>query len=51
VCSPYDSNGKTIKFGTYLGPQLNGLPTQGIIEEFDTAYRECKADPEKLRVW
>ena len=34
-----------------IDPQLNGLPTQGIIEEFDTAYKECKEDPQKLMVW
>ena len=34
-----------------IDPQLDGIPTHGIIEEFNRAYEECKSDPDKIPVW
>ncbi len=33
-----------------IDPQLDGIPTHGIIEEFNRAYEECKSDPDKIPV-
>ncbi len=34
-----------------IDPQLSGLPANGIIEEFEQAFKECKADPIKIPLW
>jgi len=34
-----------------IDPQLNGIPAAGVIEEFKTALREIKNDPEAINVW
>lgn len=34
-----------------IDPQISGLPTHGIIEEFNTAKREISADPKTIPVW
>ena len=34
-----------------IDPQLDGIPTHGVIEEFNRAYKECKSDPDKIPVW
>lgn len=34
-----------------IDPHLNGLPAKGITDEFRRAFRECKKDPAKLKVW
>jgi ClpP class serine protease len=34
-----------------IDPQLNGIPAAGVIEEFQTAYNEIRADPQKVAVW
>lgn len=34
-----------------VDPQWDGIPTHGIIEEFNRAYEECKSDPDKVPVW
>ena len=47
---------KSIVMGTHsnlgpIDPQLNGLPAQGVLQEFKDAYTEISADPGKLQVW
>jgi len=34
-----------------IDPQIGGLPTHGIIEEFNTAKKEIAADPKTIPVW
>ena len=34
-----------------IDPQFGGLPAHGILEEFDQAHKECRADPSKIHVW
>lgn len=34
-----------------IDPQLGGLPAHGVVEEFQRAYREIKADGVKAAVW
>lgn len=34
-----------------IDPQFHGLPAHGVIEEFETAYKECKADQTKVYLW
>lgn len=34
-----------------IDPQFNGLPAHGVIEEFKTAYRECRQDSKKIPIW
>jgi ATP-dependent protease ClpP protease subunit len=34
-----------------IDPQYRGLPAHGVIEEFEKAYRECRADPTKIHIW
>jgi hypothetical protein len=34
-----------------VDPQLGGVPAHGIVEEFNRAHSEIKADPSKLAVW
>lgn len=34
-----------------IDPQIGGMAAHGVIEEFDTAHREIKADPSKMSVW
>lgn len=34
-----------------IDPQLNGIPAQGVLKEFQDAYAEISADPGKLQVW
>lgn len=34
-----------------IDPQYMGLPAHGVIEEFECAYEEIKADPAKIPVW
>jgi membrane-bound ClpP family serine protease len=34
-----------------IDPQFNGLPAHGIVEEFQRAHREIKADNSKVAVW
>jgi membrane-bound ClpP family serine protease len=34
-----------------IDPQIGGLPTHGIIEEFNTAKREIAANPKTIPVW
>jgi ATP-dependent protease ClpP protease subunit len=34
-----------------IDPQFKGLPAHGVIEEFDKACEECKADPTKIPLW
>lgn len=34
-----------------IDPQFNGLPAHGVIEEFEQAYEECKADRAKIPIW
>ena len=34
-----------------IDPQFNGIPCQGVIEEFTKAYNEIKDDPAKIPVW
>ena len=34
-----------------IDPQFRGIPAHGVIEEFDRAYQEIKADSSKIPVW
>ena len=34
-----------------VDPQIGGIPAHGIVEEFNKAHAEIKADPSKLAVW
>lgn len=34
-----------------IDPQLAGLPALGVKKEFERAFREIKADPDKLAIW
>jgi len=34
-----------------IDPHINGIPCQGVIEEFQKAYDEIKKDPAKIPVW
>lgn len=34
-----------------IDPQIGGLPTHGIIEEFNTAKKEIASDPKTIPVW
>lgn len=34
-----------------IDPQLNGIPAHGIIEEFNQAFEECKANKIKIPLW
>lgn len=34
-----------------IDPQVNGLPAHGVIEEFDKALEQIKADPAAVAVW
>jgi ClpP class serine protease len=34
-----------------IDPQLGGVPAHGIIEEFERAIKEIKADPARIPVW
>jgi hypothetical protein len=34
-----------------VDPQINGVPAHGIVEEFQKAHEEIKADSSKLAVW
>ena len=34
-----------------IDPQLNGIPAHGVMEEFNRAYDEIKADPVKAAIW
>lgn len=34
-----------------IDPHLSGIPAHGVIEEFNRAYKEIKADPAKVAVW
>jgi hypothetical protein len=34
-----------------IDPQYRGTPCHGVVEEFETAAKEIKADPSKLEVW
>lgn len=47
---------KTIVMGKHsnlgpIDPQIGGMPTFGVINEFNRAIEEVKDDPEKLKVW
>lgn len=42
--------GKHSNLGS-IDPQINGLPTHGIIEEFNRAKAEIAADPDTIPVW
>ncbi len=34
-----------------IDPQFRGLPAHGVIEEFESAIKECRADPAKIPIW
>lgn len=34
-----------------IDPQLQGVPTYGVLKEFERACREIKADPSKIPMW
>ncbi|SDG26084.1 Serine dehydrogenase proteinase [Limimonas halophila] len=34
-----------------IDPQINGIPAQGVLEEFRQAYNEITADPQKAYIW
>lgn len=34
-----------------IDPQFNGIPAHGVVEEFNRAYAEIKADPVKAAIW
>lgn len=34
-----------------IDPQFGGIPAHGIVEEFERAHREVKADPSRIPVW
>jgi hypothetical protein len=34
-----------------IDPQMNGMPANGILKEFEQAAREVKADPSRIAVW
>lgn len=34
-----------------IDPQFKGLPAHGVVEEFNQAYKECKADQLKIPLW
>ena len=34
-----------------IDPHLNGIPAKGVVDEFERAYKEIKADPAMFRVW
>jgi len=34
-----------------IDPQFNGIPAHGVVEEFNRAYSEIKADPVKAAIW
>ncbi|WP_044408379.1 SDH family Clp fold serine proteinase [Thiomicrospira microaerophila] len=34
-----------------IDPHIGGLPTFGVINEFERAIREVKEDPDKLQIW
>lgn len=34
-----------------IDPHFSGIPAHGVIEEFDRAHREVKADPTKVPLW
>ena len=47
---------KTILMGNQsslgpIDPQFRGIPAHGVLEEFQQAYEECKADPLKIPLW
>ena len=47
---------KSILMGTHsnlgpIDPHLRGIPTYGVLEEFQQAYKEIKADPTRLALW
>ena len=47
---------KTIVMGKHsnlgpIDPQIAGVPAKGVIDEFKKAYKEIKADPNKLALW
>lgn len=34
-----------------IDPQIRGIPAQGVIKEFERAYAEIAADPQRANVW
>ena len=34
-----------------IDPQMNGMPANGILKEFEQAAREIKADPSRIAIW
>jgi hypothetical protein len=34
-----------------IDPQFRGIPAHGVVEEFQRAHREIKADPSRIPVW
>lgn len=51
ACSAYEIiMGKHSSLGP-IDPQFNGIPTHGIIEEFETAKREVGKDPRVIPIW
>jgi Serine dehydrogenase proteinase len=47
---------KEILMGKYsnlgpIDPQINGIPTHGVIEEFNRAKKEITADPKSIPIW
>ena len=34
-----------------IDPHIAGIPTKGVIQEFDTALKEIKSDPAKIHIW
>ncbi|HNB25355.1 MAG TPA: ATP-dependent Clp protease proteolytic subunit [Alphaproteobacteria bacterium] len=34
-----------------IDPQLNGVPAAGVTAEFERAYREIVADPDRVKLW
>jgi len=34
-----------------IDPQIRGIPAQGVIKEFERAYKEIKQDPQRAAVW
>ena len=42
--------GKQSNLGPF-DPHISGIPTQGVLEEFEKAAKETKEDPSKVDVW
>ena len=44
-------DGERIQSWTHIDPQLNGMPCNGVIAEFERAIQEIKTDPNRLPAW